>query len=113
MIKTCHVCGEPEDGKHLMGRKIPAPPMILEVPCFGCDKPILVYDSEGALTFEHQFENEVCEEVWEAVIEATAILVLLYFIWRLSVQRKWERNVVTIVEITGKDPRSCLMLLER
>ncbi len=47
------------------------------------------------------------------LIEAAAIVVLLYFIWRLSVQRNRERNVVTIVEIMGKDPRSCLMALER
>ncbi len=47
------------------------------------------------------------------LIEAAAILVLLYFIWRFSVQRNRERNVVTIVEIMGKDPRSCLMVLER
>ncbi len=45
------------------------PPIILEVPCWGCDEPILIVDSGGARTFKHKFQNERCEIAWGATIE--------------------------------------------
>lgn len=50
------------------------------------------------------------------IVSALTAAFLMFLLWRLArrLGRKVRRKrVVTVVEITGKDPRSCLMVLER